>query len=269
MKRLLLSTIGVLMAGSVVYAQNTTATDNDALQASLEAKAQRIPASDLAAALSAGDGGRSDRARMVRVRPDWAAVRADLQRTTAEDAERDTTNENEIRTLPTRRLPQLQGPPPPPGLRAFAASRLPRVTQGEVDVVTIPVMVPAHPDIRDKIKLYGQENTYTAAGDIDQDAQFSMSGACDRVVGGAPSLVDLRRRLAEGPPRLAGIRADYHISRNEFGVDLSFSKFGCGYVITVECSDPESDERCTDDRYPTLIARSMILINPERAAGGE
>lgn len=267
MKRFLLSTIGVLIASSVVYAQNTTATDNDALQQSLEDKAQRIPASDLAAALSANDGGRSDRARMVRVRPDWAAVRADLQRTSAEDVERDTSNDNDTRTLPTRRLPGP--PPPPPGLRAFAAERLPRVVQGEVDVVTIPVLSPAHPDIRDKVKIYGQENTYTVAGDIDQDAQFSMSGACDRVVGGARSLMDLRRRLAEGPPRLAGLRTDYHISRNEFGVDLSFSKFGCGYVITVECSDPDSDERCTDDRYPTMIARSMILINPERAAGGE
>ena len=119
MKRLLLSIFGIVMASSVASAQNTTATDNDALQASLEAKAQRIPASDLAAALSAGDNGRSDRARMVRVRPDWAEVRADLQRTTAEDAERDTSNENETRTLPTRQLRGAPPPPPPPGLRAL------------------------------------------------------------------------------------------------------------------------------------------------------
>ncbi len=267
MKKLFLSTIGVVIASSIVHAQTTTVVDNDALQQSLEEKAQRIPASDLAAALSAGSGGRSDRARMVRVRPDWAAVRADLERTIAEDAERETSGENDIINRPTRRL--LAPPPPPPGLRAFAANRLAGVVQGEVDIVTIPVLAPAHPDIRDNIKIYGQENTYTAAGDIDQDAHFSMSGACDRVTGGAPSLMELRRRLSEGPPILAGLRADYHISRNEFGVDLSFSKFGCGYVMTIECNEPDTDERCTDDRYPTLMARSMMLINPERAAGDQ
>ncbi len=264
MRTLLLTCLTLSTMASAALAQTAAPPDADAVQRELEAKAIRIPASDLAAALKASDDGRSDRARLVPRKPDWEAVRAELARTSADDETRD--NETGI----DQRRPPVRGnrpPPPPSGLRALAAERLPRTDRGETDIVLIPLLAPAHPDVRDNLKVYGQENTYTAVSKIDNEASLSISGVCNRVIGGAPNLVSLRKRMAEGPPRLTALRARYNISRNEFGVDLSFSKFGCGYVITIECGDTDNDERCTEDQYISRLADSMILINPERAGG--
>ncbi len=266
MRALYLPIIGLIATASGVQAQTQSTQDGQAVQRALEEKAMRIPANELAAALSSSRDGRSHRARIVRRLPDWAAVRAELRRTAEEDEERNANQET--KTSPTLQR-RLKLPPPPPGLRSFAADKLPRTDSAEVDIITIPVLAPAHPDVRNKLKVYGQKNTYTAVGDIDHDASLSISGACNRVIGGAPDTVNFRKRIAKGPPRLLGLRANYHISHNDFGVDLSFSKFGCGYVITIECGAPDDDDRCAQDTYITMVAGSMILINPALAGGGE
>ncbi len=209
---------------------------------------------------------RARSARVLPPKPDWKAARADLDRTTEEDnTASSSTNEPEIgdqRRVPTRRLGT---PPPPPGLRALAAGQLKNVDRVEVDRVAIPVLIPAHPDIRDNIKVYGLDNSYTASAKLDVNAGLSISGTCHRIIGGDRNIVEFRKRIAKGPPRLAGVRADYFISRNDFGVDLSFSKFTCGYVMTIECDNPADDARCAEDEYITSLANSMLLINAERA----
>ncbi|NNE40947.1 MAG: hypothetical protein HKN14_08515 [Marinicaulis sp.] len=240
----------------------------DELQRSLEAKAVRIPRSSLAAALSAPSGGRSDKETTRRFRPDWNAVREDLDRTAAEDG--DNEGSSDETTLPTGEIRRLPGPlSPRPGLRARAPEQMQRVARAEVDGVTIPVLTPANPEVRDKLKMYGQPNAFTASGAIDDAAMVSISGACDRVVGGAPPVRDLRRRLSERLPTLPGLRADYQISRSEFSTDLTFAKFGCGYVISIECTDADADERCTGDDYIIKLAQSMWVLNAERAGESE
>lgn len=251
------------VAAPLVIAQTRTAEDGEALQRELERKAVRIPALEAASARIAEDA-EDRRARVIARAPDLTALREDLRRTRNEDAARDAATGQESLAAPL----ELSTPPAPlPGLRALAADRLARVEQEEVDRVLLPVLIPAHPDIRDKVKIYGMRNVYTATADIDAEASFSMTGTCNRVIGGDPGVVAFRKRLAEAPRRLPGTGAAYHISRNDFGVDLSFSKFGCGYVMTIECGDPSEDARCTGDDYITRLAQSLILANPELAGG--
>lgn len=262
---LLAATALIVAAAPFAIAQTRNADDAEALQRELERKAVRIPAAPPAAEIRAAGDAPSDRARLVPRTPDLSALREDLRRTRNDDASRqdDRTQQSAARGPNAgERLP-----PPPPGLRAVAASRLENADEEEVDRVLLPVLIPAHPDIRDKIKIYGMRNVYTATAAIDADASFSMTGTCNRVIGGDPDVVAFRKRIAEGPPRLPGTRAPYHISRNDFGVDLSFSKFGCGYVMTIECGDPAGDPRCAADDYITGLAQSLILANPELAGG--
>lgn len=263
--------------GGGVYAQ-TREADNErelaqappspeALRESLRAKAKRIPARNLAAALRAASDQRDDRARTVAGRPDLEALRADLKRTEAEDAERSAAT-GELSVTQTRSVTRrTAAPPPPPGLRPLAAANLRSADEDEVARVRIPVLLPADATIRDRIKVYGMENVYTATARIDAEASLLISGTCNRVVGGDPDVVAFRQRLAETPKRLAGTGASYQISRNDFGVDLSFAKFGCGYVMTIECGDPGADARCAADDYIISLAESMILANPELAGG--
>ena len=266
---------GAVIISTVTFssAQVRPPEDGEALQRRLEEKAIRLPArpaesnadSNNARALSL----RADTARTVLRRPDLSALREDLRITRAADAER---NRESLRALsaPSARGPgdfaaASSPPPPPPGIRALAADRLANVEREEVERVLLPVLIPAHPDVRDKIKVYGMENVYTATADIDANASLSVTGTCNRVVGGDPEIAAFRKRLAARPQRRTGTGAAYHISRNDFGVDLSFSKFGCGYVMTIECSAPADDTRCAEDEYITSLADSMILANPELA----
>lgn len=245
-----------------------TPPDPEALREALKEKAQRIPRRGLAAALRAARDERDNRAETIRRAPNLVELRADLQRTEAEDAERPSLREQLSATQALRTAP-VSAAPPPPGIRAMAASELRNADEEEVARARIPVLIPADPSVRDRIKVYGMENVYTATAVIDAEATLSITGTCNRVVGGDPDVVEFRKRLAEKPRRLDGTGAAYHISRNDFGVDLSFSKFGCGYVMTIECGDPSADERCSGDEYVTTLADSMILANPGLASGGE
>lgn len=240
--------------------------DAQALQESLRARAKRLPRRGLASALRAAQDERSNRAETIRRAPNLVELRADLQRTEAEDAERAGPREQ---LSATRALTAAPPATPPPGIRAMAAANLRNADEAEVDRARIPVLIPADPSIRDRVKIYGMENVYTATAAIDAEASVSITGTCNRVIGGDPDVVEFRKRLAERPRRLAGTGASYQISRNDFGVDLSFSKFGCGYVMTIECGDPSTDVRCSGDDYITGLADSMILANPGLADGGE
>lgn len=267
MKKLLFAGLGLaaLAAGvglGAVVAQERTPPDPEAVQQALREKAQRIPRRGLASALRAAADNRDARAQTIAGRPDLAALRADLQRTSEEDAQRgDQTSLSASRSFAA--APSA----PPPGIRAMAPERLRRTAPAEVERALIPVLIPASAGVRDAIRIYGMENVYTATARIDAEAALSISGTCNRVVGGAPDTVALRKRLAEQPRRLGGTNAAYFISRNDFGADLSFSKFGCGYVMTVECGDPAADARCAGDDYLISLANSMILANPELAGG--
>ena len=262
MKKYILLGAGIAIAVSgAVFAQTRTAEDAEALQREIEEKALRVPARRDDAQKARAAQKRPPTVATARQRTaNWDAVRADLRRTSDEDTQRLNRQQTAVTNIQSRIAP-------PPGIRALAADRLAATDQNEVDRVTIPLLLPAHPDVRDKMKVYGLESAYTATAEIDAAASLSISGTCNRVVGGDPNVVQFRKRLAEGPPRLPGTGAAYHISRNDFGADLSFSKFGCGYVMTVECGNPAQDPRCSGDDYITMLADSMILANPERAGG--
>lgn len=269
MKRVLI-VAAVMLAAGAVYAQQRTPPPppdrekGEALQERLKERALKIPARGLAAALRAARDGRADRARVLPGRPDLAALRDELARTEREDAAQQRTLSEALTIGPSARRATT---PPPPGLRILEAKDLPRVASAEVDRVRIPVLIPAISGVRDKIKVYGLENAYTATARIDAETLLSISGTCHRVIGGDPNIVAFRKRLAESPPRLPGAGAAYYISRNPLGVDISFAKFGCGYVMTVECGDPDRDPRCVEDDYIKGLADSMILINPALAEG--
>lgn len=280
MKKLLIAAASLAaLSGGIVHAQSdetpseASVSEEEAAQnppdprliaEELRAKARRIPRRNLAAALRAALDERDDRARTISRRPDLEALREDLRRTEAEDEERNVSAIRDLSSQTFAAAPR-EAPPPPPGIRAVSAERLRSADAEEVARARIPVLLPA--ELRDRMKVYGMENVYTATARIDAEARLLISGTCNRVVGGDPDVVAFRKRIASQPQRLEGTRASYQMSRNDFGVDLSFSKFGCGYVMTVECGDPGADPRCAADDYVTGLAQSMILANPELAGG--
>lgn len=270
--------MGAVLAVSVAparpqdAAEEATATRGEVLQQDLESRAIRIPVSpptrsettvagDEAALATPPAVRRGDPAEIVRRGADWRAVRDTLSETAVADNIR--AQQGAAPAEITADRGRFEPPPAPPGLRSAAEQLRAALPAPEIARVEAPLLIPA--GLREEFNIYGMQNIYTAVSAIDQNAYVSISGTCNRVIGGDPNIVEARRRLAEGPPQLPGLRAEYHISRNDFGTDLSFSKFGCGYVVTIECSAPSRDPRCASDDYIIGLADSMVLVNAERA----
>ncbi|MEX6633030.1 hypothetical protein [Hyphococcus lacteus] len=237
-----------------------TPPNPEEIQRTLKEKAKRIPRRGLASALRARSDDRSNRAETINRAPNIQELRETLQ------ISRETEQSSRTETLSVTRALSA-APAPQIGIRAVSSERLKSADQREIADVQVPVLIPASLNITDSMKLYGMKNVYTASTAIDAEASLMISGTCNRVIGGDPNIVAARKRLSAVPKRLRGTDAVYHISRNDFGVDLSFSKFGCGYVMTIECGDPATDPRCAADEYVTGLAESMILANPELAGG--
>ncbi|WP_411819074.1 hypothetical protein ABFZ85_08635 [Hyphococcus formosus] len=257
------------LAGGHLYAQEAPASEEptisaappnpDEIQRTLREKAKRIPRRGLASALRAGSDERANRAETIVRAPDIQEIRDSLNATREADLATQTDT-----LAATRAITAL---PPIKGIRAVANERLKAADRRELIDVRVPVLIPGSLEFADRMKLYGMKNVYTASASIDTEASLMISGTCNRVIGGDPDIVEARKRLSVAPRRLEGTNAAYHISRNDFGVDLSFSKFGCGYVVTIECGDPAADPRCSGDEYITGLAESMFLANPELAGG--
>lgn len=246
--------LGAIFAAPLAISQ--TQPDPDAVQREIEDKAIRLPANPLTAALSTRreDGSRRiERPQLIARRPDFTELRATLRRSDTESSEGPS--------------PSPASRPVPRGIDRITSERLATRERIEIDRVFVPLLLPADPALVDKFTVYGMNNIYTASAAIDASASISITGTCYRVVGGDPDMTARRARTAASSRRLLAIDAPYEISRNQSGTDLSFSRFGCGYVLTLECDDPEANERCAGEDYITALASSLIIANPAIAEG--
>jgi hypothetical protein len=63
--------------------------------------------------------------------------------------------------------------------------------------------------------------------------------------------------------RLAGADVPYALDRTEGGYDLTFSRFGAAYLVSIECYNPETDERCTKPDYIRSLGERMGLVGKD------
>lgn len=158
---------------------------------------------------------------------------------------------------------------PQPGLRAVNPQRLPLIAPAEVDRVLIPVLAPATAEIAASLRVIGQDDAYTAVATAADGVAVRMSGARKRLVlppRAAPP--DRLRRLKAQTRTLTGLETEYVVTRSDSSTDLSFSKFGVGYVLSLICDDPD-DLRCAQDAYIVALAEAMVLLNPDRMGGDQ
>jgi hypothetical protein len=195
---------------------------------------------------------------------DWALAGRLVQLARRSDAARlDTTRA--VTTVP--RVSSVDGGQA--GLRTLDGTRLPRLAPAEVDRVNIPVLAPATSEIAASIRLVGQDGAYTAVATAADGVALRISGARKKIV--LPARATPRERLKRMRAQrsaLPSIDATYLITRSENSTDLSFSKFGVGYVLSVICDEPD-DARCLEDDYITALAKQMVLLNPERIGEGQ
>ena len=154
----------------------------------------------------------------------------------------------------------------PAGLRAIEPRRLKSVSLREVSLTKTPVLVPMAPGVDASLRVYSQPDSYSATADLADGVAMRISGSRRKLLVG--DIRPAREKLAalNSGARLASVDAAYLITRSDSSTDLSFSKFGCGYVISLMCDDP-SDPKCADDSYISELASSMIILNASAGDG--
>ncbi|MEA1942748.1 MAG: hypothetical protein U9P68_10925 [Pseudomonadota bacterium] len=154
--------------------------------------------------------------------------------------------------------------------RAVAARRAPRFPQPGnegAEAVTdtrLPVLIPSSNALGlgadPQTLLFPRENFYT----------LSITGA-DILV----EVFGTRLAHATAPDDAAGRRLragdgdGYRVTATRYGQELSFNRYGAAYSITVECTRPEEDARCTAGDYVRRLADSLLIAAGRPDEGGE
>lgn len=192
---------------------------------------------------------------------DWQAVR-DLIR---ETRERDQAFQRQAQTSTTAARPPA---PRPDGLRALSPRQLGRVDLREVAQTRVPLLAPVTSETTPTLRVAARENAFTALADLPGGASVEILGTRMRVVGGGADAVKMRQaQRRRFQARLAGLDAPYVISRHEEGVDLSFSKFGAAYLVTIYCPKPDDDERCSKNDYVLSLVQNLSILNESEGDG--
>lgn len=192
---------------------------------------------------------------------DWQAVRETLREGRARD---DAYNREMQQPGALTRAPR----PRPDGLRSMPAGQLRLVDPREVQQTRVPLLAPLTTDTAATLRVIARENAYTATAELPGGALVQLLGTRLRLVGGGENRMRMRQaQRARFQARLDGIDAPYVVSRHEEGIDLSFSKFGAAYLITVNCPDPDEDARCADEGFIRSLAQNLSILNESEGDG--
>lgn len=239
------------IAGSVAAQDSTSTAAADKLTASLKERAQTRPATR---ATEIGMPARE----VVDGEVNWTAMKTELALTQRREV---AAKQNQAATGAAAA--------PTPGMRAAAPESFKNVVVREVNVTKLPVLAPAGGRIQQTLKVYSQGDSYSATAEVADGVAMRMSGARKKIVVGDAKSVRSKMATMKSEARvLPGLEVPYIISRSDSSTDLSFSKFGAGYVLALMCDDPEGDVRCSGDDFIVGLASNLIVLN-STAGGGE
>jgi hypothetical protein len=155
----------------------------------------------------------------------------------------------------------------PPGMRAAPAENFKTVVVREVNLTRLPLLAPEGPRIAETLKVYSIGDSYSATAEVEDGVSMRMSGSRRKIViGDRPTALKRLRAMRAQEKSLASLGTPYIVTRSESSTDLSFAKFGAGYVLSLMCDDP-ADTRCAADDFIVGLASNIMLLNPE--AGGQ
>lgn len=248
----LVAVFGLVAAGAVTAAAQTRdppseITTIDTLQARLKADAMTRPR------LDPPPIGRNA-SEVIGTRVQWTEVQQNVDATRRLDVSRSQTV--------TAVLPRA------PGVRISSPSAFQLADAREIARPSLPVLIPESADLAGTLKVYGQADAYSAIGDVAPGVAMRISGARRKLVVGDARAARIKfDTMRKSRTILPGLDAPYLITRSELSTDISFSKYGCGYVLSLMCDDPDGDARCAGDDYIVALASKMSLLNPGAGDG--
>ena len=132
------------------------------------------------------------------------------------------------------------------------ASTLSTEDHDKLSKAQMPVLLPSDNALLEKVTHYSVREHGYSASLAPQGHHIYVAGI--RTVHEYPQI-----ELDEAGDKL--LEQPYRISRTHQIVTLSFSRFGVGYTIDVECAKPMDDTRCTEDGYIEKLYESLALLD--------
>lgn len=132
--------------------------------------------------------------------------------------------------------------------------------QADAPQPSLPMLLPFDQEIAAKaaVNLFPRPHSYAAS--------MRMGEITIEVHGDRRALVldkndpMLRVVQSKNVARLAGADVPFALDRTEGGYDLTFSRFGAAYLVSIECFNPETDQRCTKPTFVKLLGERMGLV---------
>lgn len=148
--------------------------------------------------------------------------------------------------VPEQRLADIQWPNAAPGRVESAPGQM---ESRHLDQVRLPVLVPRQASRLRTFRFRGDTNQYSATAMI-EGAKIAILGTRHVVIPPRESSAG----LASAAPG-----ADFILMEKEGAIDLSFSRFGAAYTISVECYRL-SDSRCAKEDFIRSLAEGMVFV---------
>jgi hypothetical protein len=126
---------------------------------------------------------------------------------------------------------------------------------------SLPMLLPVEQRIAAAVvNVFPQQDSYSASmrmGDI----TVEVHGDRRAVILQADDPM-IRAFKSNNTALIAGADVSFSLDKSEGGFDLTFSRFGAAYLISIECRNPE-EERCVKPDFVRALAESMGLIGKD------
>lgn len=122
------------------------------------------------------------------------------------------------------------------------------------DDCRMPILLPTLDNLHITAAVYPQSHFYTAF--INQEG-YTNEIVGTRIAREFASRGSMARAMVGA---LGGDDDNVIITRTEYGLDLSLSRFGVAYSVSILCEKPDEDEHCTDEDYVRKLVKSLAYV---------
>lgn len=138
----------------------------------------------------------------------------------------------------------------------IALRMLPNALASAIEETPLPVLIPSERALQNDeayegANFIGAERWYSVSFSFDDGLSLELRGVSAA-----------RDHQGYEPPESAALEGPT-LSRTHGIVDLTFSRFGIGYALQIECAEPLSDPRCAKEDFVQGVFESLLLV--ERA----
>ena len=128
---------------------------------------------------------------------------------------------------------------------------------------SLPMLLPFDEQIAAKaaVSVFPRQDSYAASMRMEKVA-VEVHGERRALVLPANDPM-LRAAQSKTVARFAGADVPFSLDKTEAGFDLTFGRFGAGYLVSIECFNPEKDERCLKPDFIKSLGEKMSLVGKD------